>query len=158
MGQQQLLLIALSVIIVGAAVAVGVNLLTQGQSQADLDKFYQMATQAGTEFGKWYSKPVAMGGGGKDVTKFPATIAQQAAILGLEYQGQTVHEADVWMSAVASDVASVTAYVTGGPTPEGILVTLINSDGQTALVVLSGSGRARWDDTANGSIPPSQAT
>jgi len=157
MGQQQLLLIALSVIIVGAAVAVGVNLLTQGQSQADLDKFYQMATQAGTEFGKWYSKPVAMGGGGKDVVKFPNTIAQQAAILGLEYQGQTVHESDVWLGAIATDVAAVTEYVSGGPTPQGILVTLTNGT-QTALVVLSGSGRARWDDTTNGSVPPSQAT
>ncbi|MBN2279756.1 MAG: hypothetical protein JXQ65_04175 [Candidatus Marinimicrobia bacterium] len=157
MGQQQLLLIALSVIIVGAAVAVGVNLLTEGQSQAEYDKFYQVATQAGVEFGKWYNKPVAMGGGGKNVSIFPTDLGQAAAILGLE--SLATGESEVYMSAISSTfVEDIEVVGSSTATVDGILITLTHkglpSGSNTASVVLSGRGRARWDH--DDSTPPEQ--
>ena len=157
MGQQQLLLIALSVIIVGAAVAVGVNLLTSGQTQAEVDKFYQVATQAGIEFGKWYNKPVAMGGGGKDVSLFPTDQSEAAAILGLD--DAATGEGEIYLSANVALIATPFAVIgSTTATTQGVVITLTSENFTTSAAVtcaLSGRGRARWDKTE--SNPPQQS-
>ncbi|GJQ31414.1 MAG: hypothetical protein HBSAPP04_02530 [Ignavibacteriaceae bacterium] len=65
MGQQQLLLIALGVIIVGIAVVTGINLF---QQNSDENKKYQMIAECTTLAGmaqNYYMTPIPMGGGGK---------------------------------------------------------------------------------------------
>ena len=64
MGQQQLLLIVLGVIIVGIAVVVGINLFNANSESSTQDTMVSEATNIGAMAQQFYKKPVAMGGGG----------------------------------------------------------------------------------------------
>ena len=63
MGQQQLLLIVLGVIIVGIAVVVGINVFTASSLQANNDALISDLTTIGAMAQQHYRKPAAMGGG-----------------------------------------------------------------------------------------------
>jgi outer membrane murein-binding lipoprotein Lpp len=64
-GQQQLLLIVLSVIIVGIAVVIGLGLFSEGANQANIDQVVQDVLNMGARAQQYYMKPVALGGGGR---------------------------------------------------------------------------------------------
>ena len=68
MGQQQLLLIVLGVIIVGIAVVVGINLFTANAISANRDGVAADLTNLGTMAQQHYRKPTSMGGGGYTFT------------------------------------------------------------------------------------------
>ena len=63
MGQQQLLLIVLGVIIVGIAVVVGINVFTASASQANRDGIVADLTNIASLAQQFYRKPAALGGG-----------------------------------------------------------------------------------------------
>ena len=63
MGQQQLLLIVLGVIIVGIAVVVGINLFNANAEEANKDGIVSDATNLGAMAQQHYKKPGSMGGG-----------------------------------------------------------------------------------------------
>ena len=64
MGQQQLLLIVLGVIIVGVAIVAGINLFNAGSEDATKDELTSQCLAIGSNAQQWYKKPIAMGGGG----------------------------------------------------------------------------------------------
>lgn len=64
MGQQQLLLIVLGVIIVGIAVVVGINVFTASASAANRDAVISDLTNLAAMAQQHYRKPGALGGGG----------------------------------------------------------------------------------------------
>ncbi|NOX66905.1 MAG: hypothetical protein GXO85_14200 [Chlorobi bacterium] len=64
MGQQQLLLIVLGVIIVGIAVVVGINVFTASAIEANRNAVISDLTNLATMAQQHYRKPVAMAGGG----------------------------------------------------------------------------------------------
>jgi len=64
MGQQQLLLIVLGVIIVGIAVVVGINVFTASSVQANIDGLTADLVNLGSMAQQHYRKPAALGGGG----------------------------------------------------------------------------------------------
>jgi len=66
MGQQQLLLIVLGVIIVGIAIVVGINLFQAQAEESAKDSMIAAATNIGAMAQQYYKKPVTMGGGGGD--------------------------------------------------------------------------------------------
>lgn len=70
MGQQQLLLIVLGVIIVGIAIVVGINLFNANAEQSAKDTMVSEGTNLGALAQQYYKKPKAMGGGGNDFTGF----------------------------------------------------------------------------------------
>jgi hypothetical protein len=74
MGQQQLLLIVLGVIIVGIAVVVGINLFNANASNANRDAVVSDLNNLGAMAQQFYKKPLSMGGGGNDFTGWDATI------------------------------------------------------------------------------------
>ena len=76
MGQQQLLLIVLGVIVVGIAVVVGINLFTANAVSANRDGVVADLNNLGASAMQYYRKPTAMGGGGNTFTGFtiPAEI------------------------------------------------------------------------------------
>ena len=76
MGQQQLLLIVLGVIIVGIAVVVGINVFTASSSQANRDAVISDLTNLASLGQQYYRKPTALGGGGNTFTGWtvPATL------------------------------------------------------------------------------------
>lgn len=63
MGQQQLLLIILGVIIVGIAVAVGITMFTAGARDANRDQVVNDLVNLAARAQQFYRRPVAMGGG-----------------------------------------------------------------------------------------------
>lgn len=64
MGQQQLLLIVLGVIIVGIAVVVGINLFNANAEESMKDTLISEGTNLGAMAQQFYKKPIALGGGG----------------------------------------------------------------------------------------------
>ena len=80
MGQQQLLLIVLGVIIVGIAVVVGINVFTASSLTANNDAVIADLQTIGAMAQQHYRKPTAMGGGGNTFTGFtiPASLSSTA--------------------------------------------------------------------------------
>ncbi|HOI29503.1 MAG TPA: hypothetical protein PLZ15_07030 [Melioribacteraceae bacterium] len=76
MGQQQLLLIVLGVIIVGIAVVVGINVFTASSTQANRDAVIADMTNLASLAQQFYRKPEALGGGGNTFTGWtvPGTL------------------------------------------------------------------------------------
>jgi len=70
MGQQQLLLIVLGVIIVGIAVVVGINLFNANAEESTKDTLVSEGTNLGAMAQQYFKKPVALGGGGNNFTGF----------------------------------------------------------------------------------------
>ena len=74
MGQQQLLLIVLGVIIVGIAVVVGINVFTASSSNANRDAIVSDLTNLASMAQQYYRKPTALGGGANTFTGWFATV------------------------------------------------------------------------------------
>ncbi len=70
MGQQQLLLIVLGVIIVGIAVVVGINIFNTSSESSAKDTVSSELMQLGAMAQQFYKKPLEMGGGGNDFTNW----------------------------------------------------------------------------------------
>ena len=64
MGQQQLLLIILGVIIVGIAIAVGISMFSSGSVQANRDGIVNDLNNLAANAYQFKIRPVTMGGGG----------------------------------------------------------------------------------------------
>jgi len=64
MGQQQLLLIVLGVIVVGIAVVVGINLFNANAVSSNRDGVVSDLNNLGAMAQQFYKKPTSMGGGG----------------------------------------------------------------------------------------------
>ena len=74
MGTQQILMIILSVIVVGAAIAVGIQMFdTQSHNQEVTNAIAEMVYMA-SQAQAWWRTPVIMGGGGKKA--FPSHVSQ----------------------------------------------------------------------------------
>lgn len=80
MGQQQLLLIVLGVIIVGIGVAMGVILFNENAIEQKRNEIINECSLVASEAQLYYRKPAAIGGGGKSFKgwtiseKFASTI------------------------------------------------------------------------------------
>jgi len=70
MGQQQLLLIILGVIIVGIAIAVGLSLFAANSVQANKDAIVNDINNLAANAYQYYIRPLSMGGGAGDYTKY----------------------------------------------------------------------------------------
>lgn len=70
MGQQQLLLIVLGVIIVGIAIVVGINLFRSSAVQANRDAVVADLNNLAAMAQQYYKKPTSLGGGGNSFVGF----------------------------------------------------------------------------------------
>jgi Tfp pilus assembly protein PilE len=73
MGQQQLLLIILGVIIVGIAVAVGITMFKTNAVSANRDALVNDLTNLAARAQQFYRRPTSLGGGGQSFTNFVLT-------------------------------------------------------------------------------------
>ena len=69
MGQQQLLLLVLGIVIVGIAVVAGIQAFSEGKQKAEQDAAVSDAMRIISDLQAWYLKPTAFGGGG-EATEF----------------------------------------------------------------------------------------
>ena len=70
MGQQQLLLIVLGVIIVGIAVAVGINMFQSSAVDANRNAIISDLAHLSSKAQQHYKKPTTLGGGSQDFNGF----------------------------------------------------------------------------------------
>ena len=94
MGQQQLLLIVLGVIIVGIAVVVGINLFNANSEESAKDTMVSEGTNLGALAQQYYKKPTAMGGGGNKFTGFDQAGRVPANLLNTPTATWTIPTAD----------------------------------------------------------------
>ena len=68
MGQQQLLLLVLGIVIVGLAVVVGIQAFGENQKKANSDALVNDGVRIASDIQAWLLKPAAFGGGAGDFT------------------------------------------------------------------------------------------
>ena len=105
MGQQQLLLIVLGVIIVGIAVVVGINLFNANAEESAIDTTVSEATNIAAMGLQFYKKPTALGGGGNDFSGFAAIVP--VALTSTDY---CTHEVDDGTAGILTITSSHTDY------------------------------------------------
>ncbi len=104
MGQQQLLLIVLGVIIVGIAVVVGINVFTASSTQANRDAVIADMTNLASLAQQYYRKPQALGGGGNAFTGW--TVPGQLATTGNGTYTATVAAASVTIVGTGNELGN----------------------------------------------------
>ena len=102
MGQQQLLLIVLGVILVGVAVVLGIQYFAVGAEQGAKDELVAHSLTVGANAQQWFKKPTSMGGGGLTFVGFDANYFQLNPKLQTSTNG---------------------SYATSGESPTQIIVT-----------------------------------
>jgi Tfp pilus assembly protein PilE len=75
MGQQQLLLIILGVIVVGIAVAVGITMFSDSAISANRDALTNDLVNLASRAQQFYRRPTSLGGGGNSFSLLTATTA-----------------------------------------------------------------------------------
>jgi Tfp pilus assembly protein PilE len=78
MGQQQLLLIVLGVIIVGVAIAVGVNQFKSSAVDSNRQAIVSDLLNLGAKAQRYYRTPTTLGGGGQDFNGFTLNTLDQS--------------------------------------------------------------------------------
>lgn len=111
MGQQQLLLIILGVIIVGIAVAVGINMFTASASAANRDAVASDLTNLAAMAQQHYRRPAAMGGG---ANSFDGT--------GPDRTANTPDDGTVWLLPSALDTTANGTYTTTVPNADSVVI------------------------------------
>jgi hypothetical protein len=86
MGQQQLLLIVLSVIIVGIAIVVGINMFGAAATSANLEAVSNDLMNLGARAQQYYVKPASMAGGGNSFVGIALDDMAKVAV-GTAYYG-----------------------------------------------------------------------
>ena len=76
MGQQQLLLLVLGIVIVGLAVVVGIQAFSENQKKANADALVNDAIRIASDAQAWKLKPAAFGGGASASNWTGLTFAQ----------------------------------------------------------------------------------
>lgn len=80
MGQQQLLLIVLGIIIIGIAVVVGINYFTSSSGKANREAIIADLTDIAIMAQKYYREPITLNGGSNSFLEWtvPASLEQTA--------------------------------------------------------------------------------
>ena len=124
MGQQQLLLLVLSAIIVGVSIVIGINMFSSSAVQANQDAVLQDCLNISARAQEWYIKPISIGGGGRvftgvtmaalniDVANDNGSYALTVAAQSLSIAGTGVEGSPLVVTVVAApDSITSTAIV-----------------------------------------------
>lgn len=118
MGTQQILLIVLSVIIVGAAIAVGIQMFNSQAYSANKSAIAADAQSFGSQVVQYYKTPESQGGlggdmytGGNNTTGTLVTAAQVGSFIGWGNSATTTNESGTY-----------TITITNGTHPAGTIV------------------------------------
>ena len=116
MGQQQLLLIVLGVIIVGIAVAVGINMFSSSAVDANRDAVTADLAHLASKAQQHYKKPTTMGGGGNDFNAFTLGTLDQSNTNGAYRLTTTAPTAASLATAAPAAAAANTAIAAAAQT------------------------------------------
>lgn len=127
MGQQQLLLIVLGVIIVGIAIVVGINIATTSAQSANRDQVIADLNTIANYAQQYYRKPTSMGGGGNTFTGW--TIPPAIDTTGNGSYAATVAAQTVTIVGTGNETGndgSTKVKATATVTPTSVSVTINN--------------------------------
>lgn len=128
MGQQQLLLIILGVIIVGVAIAVGISMFSGQSTQSNKDAIISDLNNLGADAYQYKIRPVSMGGGGGIFTGYAIKTngAWGSTNPNATYQATSVTDSTVTFLGTSKTVTGTVAItfgsngqVSSGPTYTG---------------------------------------
>ncbi len=119
MGQQQLLLIILGVIVVGIAVAVGITMFTDNAISANRDAVTNDLVNLAARAQQFYRRPTALGGGGNNFTSLTADAAGLRKLTNRETNANGTYSitsagnaTGVVLQGVGTEMVDGTNYVT----------------------------------------------
>jgi hypothetical protein len=124
MGQQQLLLIILGVIIVGIAIAVGLSLFSAQSVQSNRDAIINDLNNLAAQAYQFRIRPASMSGGAGDYTTF--TIPTKMA----------TNENGTYTAAPTTNTVVLTAV--SAQNPSNTIKVTVDSDGRLGTWVYSG--------------------
>ncbi|MFT5143958.1 MAG: hypothetical protein ACI80V_001707 [Rhodothermales bacterium] len=94
MGQQQLLLLVLGIVIVGLAVVVGIQAFSENQKKANADALVNDAIRISSDAQAWKLKPGAFGGGASATNWTGVSLLQLGYTVGNNSSTPGTAEAD----------------------------------------------------------------
>ncbi len=104
MGQQQLLLIILGVIVVGIAVAVGITMFQDNAVSANRDAVTNDLVNLASRAQQYYRRPLALGGGGNSFTGVTlAKLTSKSSNANGVYALGTVNSTDVTITGTGTE-------------------------------------------------------
>ena len=121
MGQQQLLLIILGVIVVGIAVAVGIQMFSDNAISANRDAVSNDLVNLAARAQQFYRRPTALGGGGNS---FVGLTADAAGLAKLTNMGTAGNSNGAYSIITAGTVDAVTIQGVGKEMIGGNYVTM----------------------------------
>ena len=131
MGQQQLLLLVLGIVIVGIAVVAGITAFSEGKTKADRDAASADAMRIVSDVQAWKLKPTAFGGGAS-ATGFAGVTFSSIGISGLQSDGKYKTPSGCYALAAGTN-ATVTVYgLTSGGACETTSISVVTVAGTAA--------------------------
>jgi hypothetical protein len=126
MGQQQLLLIVLGVIIVGIAVVVGINLFNANAKESAKDTIVSEGTNLGAMAQQYFKKPTALGGGGNTFAGFVIPVSLATTPSATWAPSGTADDKGISFLGTPLSNSGYLFTVTVAVTPTGITSTVTN--------------------------------
>jgi lipopolysaccharide export LptBFGC system permease protein LptF len=127
MGQQQLLLVVLGIIIVGVAIVVGINVFTASAAEAKRDNIINDLIHLASEAQKYYKTPTAMGGGSQKFTGWKIPFQLKTNADGSFLVSQAIEEQKVILVGTGNEV------VTGNDSVK-VKITILPSDFSVTII------------------------
>lgn len=121
MGQQQLLLIVLGVIIVGIAIAVGITMFKSNAQSSNRDQVINDLNNLSAKAQQYYRKPVSMAGGGQTFAGFWLAPTDTGNANG-SYMVTTTAPTDGQYNAYTYSSGTPADSVTGGMATQTIYI------------------------------------
>lgn len=125
MGQQQLLLIVLGLIIVGIAIVVGINLFRANAIEAKRNNVLNECINLASMAQQYYMKPTTLGGGGKTFTNWEVPVELRSTANGT-FKAEP-YEDSVVITGTGNEV------VTGNDSVQ-VQVTVLPTDFRTKVI------------------------
>ena len=127
MGQQQLLMIVLAIIIVGIAIAISVQLFRSNAIESKRDLLIEETTSLATMAIQYYKKPQAMGGGGRSFMGWEIP-SQMVQTFNGNFMRAVVNASEVIITGTGSEAVTETDSIKVETTvrPHEIFTIIIN--------------------------------
>ena len=135
MGQQQLLLLVLGIVIVGLAVVVGIQAFGENQKKANADAITNDVIRIASDAQAWSLKPTAFGGGNGTFTN--VTFER----LGYAMSGAGIAGVYTNLNASLSTGGANSGYVLSAPSATGVTITGCNLTQRNRVqAIVTGTG------------------
>jgi hypothetical protein len=152
MGQQQLLLIVLGIVVVGIAVLVGINAYSESSVKSNSDALLQEALRIASDAQVWKAKPEMMGGSPDDSKGSQANFSD-LDYMKLGYSSNHIVDADCYRTQNGEFVLfAENTFV-------GVLATSVANKNMVGVIVTGGRSddvalyEADWNPTRGGARP-----